>query len=546
MYHRNRITSLSRRITRLGQSYCHQNALNVSHHMLSTLQRMPYPLDGETKAMKNEQSRTQQRPLYPQDQMFFDKSLALPNFIMIFPLKSFSCWFGMTHSDSKLKLAFQEVVRNNLLLQTKIVGEGQNATFKRLLASDADNPSNTFPSLKIEPKVEDSEEGMIQRAKSILAEKKAMYASKGQDAYRYPINLTAVRGPDDVAFVGVTPHPFFDAGACGSFFGQLYMNQLLPRGLWPLAEMLQVPKELPPSFNEVVFKRKLPKKMDSYEEIDVFSDTCLSPRYAKGNFEFEDYDADAPGATSQLRGYEGGVVSVSVETLTECVDTLKKDGVTLTSAFDALAVKVLAKLIMLNKEKTVGVDDAKVHDPLIIWTSIDGRKMNLVPSNAQGDKKEKTQGNLGGIFPLIGNYSFAHLTQVSFEDALTSPMENIARKAKEGVDRLRTDENYRLHHVASLANRTSDHIMYRCGATCFRMPAILQKINLNVRGPVCTNEWGPVPRCLFWVVGHSSNTKIHANIKLPLPAIDEDIVRQTILEVVKGSTLERLFSELYE
>ena len=218
---------------------------------------MPNPLVGKTEAMKNEQTRTQQRPLYQQDQIFFDKSLALPNFIIIFPLRSLSSWFGLTHSDSKLKLAFQEVVRNNLLLQTKIVGVGQNAIFERLLTSDAD-PSNTFPSLKIEPKIEDSEEDMIERAKSILAEQKAIYASRGQDAYRYPINFTAVRGPDDVAFIGLTPHPFMDANACGSFFGQLYMNQLLPRGLWLKCFMNQ--KSYLPASMKWCSKESYPKR----------------------------------------------------------------------------------------------------------------------------------------------------------------------------------------------------------------------------------------------------------------------------------------------
>lgn len=494
-----------------------------------------------------EERRQQERPLCQQDQTWFDSCLGLSYGVGIFPLKSFSCWLGVTHSDSKLKLAFQEVVRNNPLLQTNIFGKGKDAVFKQV--SDV----RDLPSLVIETKIENkSKEALIASAKSILAKQKAQYASSSQDAYRFPGKYTVVRGTDHIALVIIQPHQFSDGPGCLSIAGQLYFNQLLPQSLWHLtARMIfQERKELPRSFNEVVFKRKLPPKMDSYEEVDVFSDTCLSPRFAKDNFNFENYDQHAPDAISQLKGFDGDEIgSVSQEILTKCVGTLKENGMTLTTALDALAVKVLARLILINEEKTTGgIDKTKIYGPLIIWTTINGRRMNAVPpSNAQGSENERTQKNdRPEIFPLVGNFTCAHLTKVSFEDALTSPLDKIARRSKEGIDRMQTDETYRLHHVAALAHRTpSKNEMYRCGAICLSYPAFLKKVSLDITSAAQT-DFGPIPRFMFILVGSGSFTSINLNIKLPLAALNKEIIIQSILDVARGSDLEILFSNLYK
>ena len=209
----------------------------------------------------------------------------------------------------------------------------------------------------------------------------------------------------------------------------------------------------------------------------------------------------------------------------------------MTTAFGALAVRVMSRLILLTNgeksgEATGGAE--KIHGPLVVLNPVDGRKMKLISSNKR-DNEKKNQG-----FPVVGNYTFPHLTQVSFDDALSCPLEEIARRCKEGLNRLPTDEEYRLHQVAAAMSHASGHMGYLCGSTCFRIPALLQKVSVDVRSDMLENDYDPIPRCFFMVLGHGSNAAILAGMKLPLPALTEQMVRATIYEAAMGTVFANI------
>jgi len=491
--------------------WCPRYRLFSSSSYLCASSSKQLVLDPDADICTETLNETEQRPLSKQDQYYFVNQGFLGTGILLFPLKSWKCWLGVTHSDSKLKLAFQCVVQNHPLLQTKIVGDGDEAVYRKITELDSDE----LPSLFIEPKVQESTEALKERARAILAEQKAIVASRGQDAFRHPMKVIAVRSPDDIAFSFVTYHHFLDGSSTGFFFARLYETQLLPKIAWRWMEPFYH-RTLPPTFNEMAFKRKLPDAMDSYEEIDVLDKTCLCPKYAEENFRFENYDPYAPDAKSQLRGMKGQVSLVPSKNVRRIIAALKKDRVTLTTTIDALAVKILARLILLNEEKSQGTEEqcTIMHGPLVISTPVDARRLPLVSPNKGIEHNDKNQqGNKRMKFPVVGNFAFPHFTQVPFEDAVSSSLEKIAKQIKEESNRLKTDETYRLHHIAAAASHAPGDIGYRCFSTFLSIPAVLHKAGIDVRSEHTEADLKAIPVCYLCHVSTGSNSTIHANKK---------------------------------
>jgi len=482
------------------------------------------------------------RQLGALDKKFFNNCQANLNGIIIFGGKGM---LGVTSSDSKLKAAFQGVVKRIPILQTVVVGEGDDTVFQNIYHGNDDdhgspdgrqNDTSALPSLIVDPIITPTESAMMERARSILSDQKLDLAAGGQDAYRRSIRIHAVRSSHSVAFSFIVPHHFSDGAGLVSIFTQLYVLQLLPSFMWRL---IMHPRpgskrmELPPSFDEMVMKRNVPT---SYiEDVDIYADDSLCPKFAKENFCFENYDTSSPSAISELRGMSANLAFASAKSMAKTLKKLRKEGLSLTSAFDALAVKVLGRLIADYSADSTG----KSHDSsfLLGTTPIDGRNMRKVSKGKQEKHSSK-------MFPVVGNYAFCHYTQISMEDALKRPLEKIAKIMKKRYQRLQTDETYRLHHIAASIYSPIFRGPF-CGTSSVLSSDIIKKLGVDISSEIRI-DFGPIPRCWFYVISHGSQTNIAVDVHVPLPNLTRDATRNTILNVSKGTTLEHLFASTTE
>jgi len=142
----------------------------------------------------------------------------------------------------------------------------------------------------------------------------------------------------------------------------------------------------------------------------------------------------------------------------------------------------------------------------------------------------------------VRNFSFCHNIQVPFGDALTCPLENIAKRIKKGFKRLQTDETYRLHHIAASAKYIASGIIYWCGSSSIVSAACLKKV--RIKSEMGRIEFHTVPRCWFYVVGHGITTTITVDIKLPLQSPTEEVIRDSIFNAAKGTALEIILSRI--
>jgi len=450
---------------------------------------------------------------------------------------------GITSSDTTLKAAFQHVVKNIPILQTVVVGDGDDAVFQKVRGDEENDDCSSLPSLLVESQVEKTETEMMERARCIVSDLRTTLAAGGKDAYRKSIRVHAVRCPEAVAFAFIVPHHFTDGAGISSIFSQLFVTQLLPSSTWFLMSMLTIPRskrvQLPPNFDEMVLKRSV--SLDIVKEIDVFSDTCLSPRYAKDNFCFSDYDPTSSDAISQLRGINEDLVIASEKSLKQTLKALKKGGISLTSAFSALAIKVLSRLIAESTTTSGKTSQSTSTDQgkrLLSNTPGDGRNLRYITGK---DKHQRCQSK---AFPVVRNYAFSLSTQIPFEDALKHPLEKIAKIFKHEYTRLQTDEKFRLHQIAAFNASSSISFLPgtpQCGTSSVLSSRVIQKMALKVSSEIRI-DFGAVPRCWFYTISHGSQTVISADIHLPLANLTEAATRIAIAEECKGSALEHLLS----
>jgi hypothetical protein len=374
----------------------------ISHHKINQIIIMMHAVDSPVTDHQNDAFT--QRSLDPQDRVCFDDCFASLSSIVLFPLTGV---FGVTRSDSKLKMAFKQVVENTPISQTQVVGKGDNAVFRKLTDDDA------LPSMTIEPHVEKSKTAMMNRARSILSDQKAEMAAGRQDALRLSVRLHAVRGPQDIALAFSTPHHFADGTGTTSILAQLCMTQLLPKCCWGLSRVPEEQMQLPPSFMEMALESEFASNCDAFRKADVLRDTFLSKMYAEDTFRIQNYDLAAPDALSKLRGLDEHLVRASAKSLKRCCRELRKKGVSLTSAFSALAIKLLVKLIAECSDDNGATATGSC---LLAANPIDAR----APGKWDDKDKRKLQSKR---FPIVGNHAFANATQIQFDAVLASPLE---------------------------------------------------------------------------------------------------------------------------
>lgn len=460
------------------------------------------------------------------------------------------------------------MVKNSPILQTETIGEGDAAVFRKISDEETDIK---LPSLVIEPR-EASKEEMVGKAKSRTEAIVSNMATEGQLAHRTSVRLHAVRGPRHIAFVLVTPHHFVDGTGIASIITQMYLRSLLPKKLWWLLPTQLV---MPPSFMEMAYKsgeclcqsmicnfqshtwlmtniclipdfvaatRTGAKNQQSSvnlavgrDEINVVTLTDSEPslkNLVREEFRFVDYDLLAPDASTKLRGLHESMSYASLTAVKKCRRALRQNGISMTSAFGALSIKVLAALVSKYCQNSDPPKEGAYRDwkYLKAQNGVDARGLGK-----WGDKRDRAS----KLFPTVANYAFSAKTFVPFDDALNGSLEKVALMIKETLHQISTDVKFRASHIES--NKSSNpHTIY-CGVSSVLAPRIWQVLRLGTSTET-TIEFGPCPHVWFYVLTDGAHTSVIADIGLPLPTLTEDATRDVIRNLSKGTALESFFT----
>lgn len=457
-----------------------------------------------TKPIKIGFTQADGRPLSRADSWYFDNCF--------FPLAiSFAVPSRPFGDDQKLRDSFYHCIKTSPILQTMVTGEGPTAVFRQL-PSEAD-----WPALKIFPA--DDDDGMAyKKIVSVLRDTVALIVATGTEAHRQSVRMFAVRGKNSLAVALICPHHFLDGMGIGILIAKFFLYARLPRWLWPTLDRRMLKDSSVPTFLEMTLK-------DQYHQLKEVDGT-LSPMMDPNNFRFADYDF----TESKLRGFEYGEIATvrSPRTMQKCRSNLRKAGVSISTAFGGLAVKTLALLI-----KHAELPEDTANQPLLPSIAIDARGLGK-----WGDSRDSKL-----RVPVVGNYAYGHFVQVPQETARNNSVEHLATILKKGLDRHRTDVDFRLHAIANIGVRnlaTSDMF---CGVSSMVIPPVSRLAGIPLPTRLDTKiDFGPVPRVWFYIVTIGSHTSICADIQLPIATLTPELVRQTILSAARGSALEPLLS----
>jgi len=440
------------------------------------------------------------RPLEPHDSYYFDNGFAPLSGIFAFSAKGLG-------SDARLRASFRRAVQNSPILQTRVEGSGDAAIFRGL------STESQWPALHVAP-CEADDAAAFAAARALLAQEVSAFMTGGQEAQRISVRLHVVRGSQMLVFALASPHHFCDGTALASLMCKLYAYALSPKCLWACVDLLSDADV--PSYSEMAFKSEIGR----YEVLDGFSGSSLSKRYSPDNFRFTEYDMTSGDAASRLKGLDGTIAIAPTASLQEALAGLRASGVTLTSAFGALAIKVLAKILT----------DAGGQRPTALLGT------NGVDTRGLGQWTARS--SCGGMLPVVANYTFASHTQVPFAAAQSETLEQIAARIKTIFERISSDTVFRMHEIAASAAAPLPSSNMFCGCSSILIPRFV-----NLFGIDATVEsriaFGPVPRVWFYVVTCGAETTVEADIALPL-GLSADGVREVVHETMIASTLEPL------
>ena len=431
-------------------------------------------------------------------------------------------------SDAQLQAAWVQVVRMSPLLQMRVEGSGTGAVFRPL------SSEQEWPTLKVAPRASDDE--ALATARLLNEVEIQAISSGGQDAHRSSVRLNVVRGDRNLFFAICSPHHFCDGVAIGSIITKLYFYALLPKLTWWLIDRMST-AEIPTFWQMTLKSNHLLQTLDHGAMSQAVE---ASVRYSPDNFRFAAYDIAANNAAA-LKGLDASLATVSREILSTVLPKLRAAGVTLTSAFGALAIKLLAALL-----DRAGLNpDGK----LLSTNGMDARRLGKWDS-ASADGTKTGNGGTGARaskLPVVANYSVLCHTQVPFAAALQETVEAVAVRIKVDFDRVRDDATFRAHTVAAgaaqplLSSQMFVGSTPLVGCSSVVMPRIANRVRAMIESRI---SFGPVPRVWFYVLTCGPQTTINVDVALPLHICADD-VRASICECISGSVLEPFFAAVH-
>jgi hypothetical protein len=447
------------------------------------------------------------RRLSHMDIEYFDNTFAPLNCAVVFE----SNFFG---NNKKLHHAFVRAIETSPILCTVVEGEGREARFAPITSPE------DWPVLTIEHLSDDAQDDVLARAQTVMNHQIEFLQKGGKNEHRKSVRFTILKSGKKIAFVMITPHHFLDGVGIATFLAKFIMLSIFPKILWPIIIQKKCPKVLP-SFMEMPFKKDYPAVQDL-----LIPNTEMRTPY---NHFFPNHDFADPESPSKLKGINTMLTSSSKQVVKKVRAALREEGTSISIAFSALAVKLLAVIL---KNHNANPENKQV-------TSSTGTDMRQFSQwGDERDRKQKQQLPVEGNFTCKQNYSF------EFEEILKLSLVEIAHEIKKDLDRLHTDIEYRMDRVL---NQWNEPVMAYPGVSSVLAPNIpggeflLRNISIE-----STIDFGPVPRVWFYVLTSDGRTSLKADIALPLPELTEGELRREMSHMVKDSPLKALFSGVLE
>jgi hypothetical protein len=215
------------------------------------------------------------RPLTGLDDVYFQSGAYVISVVTEFPAAKLG-------SDQKLKQAFQRSIQTSPLLQTRVVGNGDAALFRKIDSED------DWPSLQLI--TADDDESARKIAQEEATRRTVVLRSGGPESQRTSVETTIVRGKTIVMFAIVAPHHFLDGVGIGSFHLKIVVYARVPRIMWPMVDRLSKDKTVP-TYSEMALK-------DDFYTLDQNSvdGSLCDYRYDPKNFKYIGYDFTEPDA----------------------------------------------------------------------------------------------------------------------------------------------------------------------------------------------------------------------------------------------------------
>lgn len=462
------------------------------------------------------------RLLDDQDEIYFQTAYTIKVIISV----ELPFVLTMGYGD-KLVNSFRRVVKTSPILQTHVVPCEPHAHKFSLLKPEE------WPRLHVYHLHSLSKEAILDEKREVMTTAQTLgdedlrhYRDNKDAAMTQSCRVHVVLGKKRIALSIVAPHHFCDGAALGTILVKLICYSFAPRPLWPILD------------------RFSPKKVPTFREMTLQSDPIWSPsQHSKvGNeniltpessryFQFKGYNMKEKGASKFLQGFNGDLGVVPASVMDTVRTNLRKENMSISTAFGALAIKVLAILLLkyapeLNAESL----------PLLLTIGVDGRQM----------QKKKRFGKVQCRFPVIANYAFDCFCLVPYLESISSSLGNIAAYAKDTVKKLRSDPAFRAQTISQKPLNDT----YDCGVSSVVVSdALLCSSVAGVKGVMIDSavEFGTMPRVWFYVVSvQRVNTTVSADIKLPINGLNKSRVAEALLIASKGSPLEPLFSPTFK
>ncbi len=446
------------------------------------------------------------RPLSHMDIEYFDNAFAPLNCAVSFE----SNFFG---NDKKLRQAFVRAVETSPILCSVVGGEGRDARFVPITSQQ------DWPTLTIEHLSEDAPEDIMTRARTVMNHQIESLQKGGKDEHRKSVRFTILKSGKKIAFVMITPHHFLDGVGIASFLAKFIMLAIIPKILWKTIIRMKCPKEMPP-FLEMPFKKDYSSVQDR-----LIPNTEMKAPY---NHFFPDHDFADPEAPNKLKGINGMLTRSSKHVLKNVRTALRKEGLSISVAFSALAVKLLAVIL---KNHDANPENKQVTSS----TGTDIRQFSKWGD--ERDRKAKKQ------LPVEGNYTCKQNYSFEFEETLNLSLLEIAHVIKKDMARLHTDVEYRMDRVL---NQWNEPVMAYAGVSSVLAPNITGGFLIRNISLESTIDFGPVPRVWFYVLTADGETCLKSDIALPIPDLTEAELRREMSLIVKDSPLKALFSGVLE
>lgn len=414
--------------------------------------------------------------------------------------------------EEKVRRAFRRVVKTSPILQSTVVGDtAESYKFSK------HKKEEDWPVIRIrDVSTDDQISNYATEAREI---EKQHICRGGKDARRSSARIWVIRGVSRASLCLVCPHHFADGTGLSVILTKLYLYCRAPRFFWALFDRLS--HDEVPTFNEMVLKQDLPRLQGA----DLERLGAEGPWRRPNVFTFQDYDIIQPDAVSKMSSLNEELKPVQAAAMKRCRTQLRKQGLTITTCFQALAIKIMALLVDATNMNPENRD-------YISTTGVDCRKLGKWGLGRR-DRK--------GTFPVVGNYSAALKTTVPAETALSSSLEDIAKIFKKDLEGIRNDMDARIRF---LATNLSIDAAYLTGVSSVVVP--FKGLGFPPSGRIeSLISFGPMPHVWFYVVTCGSTTRITVDIALPTAKkLDSHKFHQFIKSASKGSVLEPILNSV--